>query len=252
MTIKPAESKDIPALRHLWKEAFGDTDAFLDQFFRLAFSPDRCRMVLKNGAPVAALYWFDCSWESKKLAYLYAIATAKSHQGQGLCRALMENTHDHLKSLGYRGAALVPATKELFSLYEKFGYRPFCPMQSVCVEAAGTAAELSPLSWKDYETARRQYLPKDGILQEGATLRFLSTFARFYQGERFLLCGYEEEGKFQPCEFLGDPRELPHIAMALQEEELKIHLPQGSTNTAMYLPLDETNKLPAYLGLNLN
>lgn len=250
MTIKPAESKDIAALRHLWKEAFGDTDEFLDIFFQKGFSFDRCRLLKTENTVAAALYWFDCSWEGKKLAYLYAIATAKGHQGRGLCRNLMEDTHKHLKSLGYRGAALVPATKELFALYEKFGYRPFCPMQSVCVEAKGTAADLSPLSWKDYETARRKYLPKDGILQEGATLRFLSAFAQFYRGENFLLCGYEEDGIFHTCEFFGDPQELPHIAAALQKE-LKARLPQGSTNTAMYLPLDNATSSPSYLGITL-
>ena len=28
--------EDLPALRELWKEAFGDGDSFLDQFFSVA------------------------------------------------------------------------------------------------------------------------------------------------------------------------------------------------------------------------
>ena len=30
---------EIPGLRQLWQEAFGDADAFLDSFFQTAFSP---------------------------------------------------------------------------------------------------------------------------------------------------------------------------------------------------------------------
>ena len=76
----PAENA-IPQLRGLWKEAFGDEDAFLDAFFATGFSPDRCRCVTVDGQLAAALYWFDCSWEEKPLAYLYAVATGKAYRG---------------------------------------------------------------------------------------------------------------------------------------------------------------------------
>jgi len=47
LTDHPA-SHHIPQLRQLWKTAFGDTDAFLDSFFRTAFSPVRCRCILEE------------------------------------------------------------------------------------------------------------------------------------------------------------------------------------------------------------
>ena len=83
----------IPLLRELWKEAFGDTDAWLDTFFNTAFSLSRCRAVIENNEIIAALYWFDCEAYAQPVAYLYAIATKESHRGKGLCRLLMENTH---------------------------------------------------------------------------------------------------------------------------------------------------------------
>ena len=42
MITKIAKEADIPALRRLWKQAFGDDDQLLDSFFSIAFSPDRC------------------------------------------------------------------------------------------------------------------------------------------------------------------------------------------------------------------
>ena len=81
MFAKHPERRELPALRQLWQEAFRDDDAFLDKFFSTGFHPNRCRVVMQNGRAAAALYWFDCQWEDKKLAYLYAVATAKSQQG---------------------------------------------------------------------------------------------------------------------------------------------------------------------------
>ena len=100
MKIDAPSATHIPHLRSLWKEAFGDTDAFLDAFFGAAFSPDRCRCIIADDRPIAALYWFDCTWQGKKVAYIYAVATDLQCRGQGLCRALMENTHPYLKFQG--------------------------------------------------------------------------------------------------------------------------------------------------------
>ena len=71
-------------LRALWQEAFGDSDEYLDIFFGTAFSPNRCRCVAIEGKVVAALYWLDCACRGRKLAYIYAVATAKTHRGQGI------------------------------------------------------------------------------------------------------------------------------------------------------------------------
>lgn len=250
MIIKNPAPEDTPALRSLWKEAFGDTDAFLDKFFRVGFSPDRCRFLTVRGHLAAALYWFDCSWKGKKVAYLYAVATKKAFQGQGLCRALMEDTHKHLQKHGYSGAALVPGNEGLFSLYGKFGYESFCPMTVRTIAPGKDKAALSSISWKDYEALRRPYLPENALLQDGKTLEFLSTFAQFYRGENCLLCGYEENGTFSVCEYFGSSESLPQIA-ATFGKNVTVRLP-GGNNSAMYHSLEDSSGLPAYLGLTLN
>ena len=59
---------DKQQLKALWKEAFGDPDSWIDSFFAAAFSPERCRCVVKDGQTAAALYWLDCTCNGKKLA----------------------------------------------------------------------------------------------------------------------------------------------------------------------------------------
>lgn len=250
MIIKNPSPDRIHQLRSLWKEAFGDTDAFLDAFFLVGFSPDRCRQITVDNQLAAALYWFDCCWNGKKIAYLYAVATKKEFQGQGLCRALIANTHDYLRQLGYAGAALVPGNEKLFSLYKKCGYQSFCPMTTHTVAPKKPATDLASISWQQYETFRKPLLPENAILQEGKTLEFLSTFAQFYQGKHCLLCGYKDNGIFHICEFFGSKESLPGIADALGAS-VKVRLP-GGENTAMYYSLTNLPELPAYLGITLN
>lgn len=250
MIIKNPTQKDIPALRSLWKEAFGDTDAFLDKFFCVGYSSDRCRCLIVDEQPAAALYWFDCSWKGEKVAYLYAVATKKEFQGQGLCRALMEDTHKHLQALGYAGAALVPGNAGLFSLYGKLGYQSFCPMTLHTVAPGKNALPLTVIGWEDYEMLRKPYLPENALLQEGKTLEFLSTFAQFYRGEKSLFCGYREEEIFHICEYFGSAEILPQISATLGAA-VKVRLPGGNPS-AMYYPFDSCTAFPSYLGLTLN
>ena len=117
----PLESQ-IGDLRSLWKEAFGDTDQFLNSFHDTAFSPDRCRCITIDEQVAAALYWFDCRFDDRPLAYIYAVATAKAFRKQGLCRMLMDNTRQLLSELGYSGIVLVPEM-HLIPMYESMGYR---------------------------------------------------------------------------------------------------------------------------------
>ena len=96
-------------LKDLWQLAFGDGEAFIDLFFRTGFSPERCLYLTENGQVTAALYWLDCEYRGQKQAYIYAVATHPEHRGKGLCRKLMDMTHEGLKEQGYHAALLRPA-----------------------------------------------------------------------------------------------------------------------------------------------
>ena len=233
---------DLPIfqLRSLWKEAFGDTDAFLDSFFETAFSPDRCRYIAIDGCVAAALYWFDCRCDGAKLAYIYAVATAKMHRGKGLCATLMANTHEHLKAAGYAGSILVPGEKGLFSMYEKMGYAPFGGMDTLTCQAAAPIA-LREISPAEYATLRLQYLPPHGVAQEG--MEFLATYATLYAGSDFILATTEETG----LELLGNTAAAPGILAALGKKEGRFRM-SGKQPFAMYRPLTNT-PAPSYFGI---
>lgn len=251
MIIDRPDRSHIPALRRLWQHAFGDSDAFLDSFFRVGFAFDRCRCLHLDGKLAAALYWFDCSWNGKKVAYLYAVATDAALWGKGLCQALMEDTHKHLQSLGYAGAALVPGDAGLFSLYGKFGYRSFCPMGTVSV-AAGEPVTVTPISPEDYRLRRQLCIGADAIVQDRVVTDFFATYGGFYRCGDTIFAASREENAVYLQEYLGDPGLLEGIVAALQAEKGIVKLPGGSQSAAMYLPLDNDPTLPDYFGLPLD
>lgn len=252
MTIDRPLPEQIPQLRSLWKEAFGDTDSFLDIFFHRAFSPDRCRCITAEGSVVAALYWFDCQWQDKQLAYIYAVATSKKHRGMGLCRTLMESTHEHLRQAGYDGSILAPQSAELFTMYSKFGYRTCSYVTEFTCSASGTAIGLQQADPISYAAARHHLLPEKSVLQEGVTLDFLSTYAQLYTGPKLALAAYPNEGKLVVCELLGDSRQAPQILTALGFKEGIFRTPGKGRPFTMYLSFTENSSMPNYFGLILD
>lgn len=251
MIIDFPKSHHIPALRKLWKQAFGDKDTFLDNFFRTGFSFDRCRCIFQEDQPVSVLYWFDCTWEDQKLAYLYAVATDKAYQGRGLCRQLMDDTHNRLSQLGYRGTVLVPGSESLFSFYDKMGYLPCSPVRKFSCEA-GEAIYVQKISGAEYARLRKNYLPQGSILQEEELLSFLESFADFYKGETCLFCGTSDQGSFHAQEFLGDSLTAPGVLSALTLQKGDFRTPGQGNDLAMFYPFFPTEKRPAYLGIPLD
>ena len=241
MNIDHPSLTQIPQLRALWKEAFGDTDAFLDHFYSKAFSPERCLCVMAGSDLAAMAYWFHCG----EYAYIYAVATAKKHRGKGISHALMARIHEILTRSGYAGCVLVPGEESLRRFYRGMGYENCGGVHEFDAQAT-TPLPLRKLSLTEYAALRRQYLPEGGVMQEGVNLDFLSCWAEFYEGKNTLLAAIWEEGKLLVLELLGDAQEAPAIAAALGADTGWFRTP-GDTPFAMHRPLNQQTP-PKYFG----
>lgn len=248
MIIDNPSPRHIPALRRIWQQAFGDSDEFLDSFFETGFSFDRCRCVFRESEPVAAVYLFDCQWQEKKIAYLYALAVEQTHQKQGLSRLLLADTHAWLQQNGYAGAIMEPATESLRAYYERLGYRSFGGRSQKDYSAAAVPAAASQLGELGYEQARDRLLPPDAIRQEGAFTQMLHTQAEFYGGETFAAAVSRKEACIY--EFLGDERYIPGLLKQLNIKKAAVRLP-GGEKTAVYLSFSG-EELPTYFGLPMD
>ena len=242
----------IAKLQTLWQEAFGDSNATVEAFFATGFSPDRHHAIYEGDTPVSALYWFDCEFQGRKIAYIYAVATLKSHRGRGLAKKLMTQTHDILRQKGYAGAILVPAGKGLFDYYKALGYRTATGVERLECVAGGAPVALEEIPPEEYAHLRRGFLPEGGVVQEGVCLTFLQGFCKFYAGDGFVLSAALEDGFLQVQEFLGDPSLAPRILAALGAEKGRFHMPGTDSAFAMFLPLQEDCPAPTYFGLALD
>lgn len=241
MNVEHPTLTQIPQLRALWKEAFGDSDSFLDTFFGSAFAPERCLCVTVDGEIAAAAYWFSCG----QYAYIYAVATAKRHRGQGYCHALMAKIHALLQSQGYNGCIVVPGEESLRRFYAEMGYENFGGMEeSSCI--AGAPLPLRKIETEEFAALRRQYLPDGGVVQEGENLAFLSRWAEFYAGADFLLAATREGETLRGLELLGNRAAAPGILSALEAKNGTFRTP-GVAPFAMYKSLVAKNP-PAYFG----
>lgn len=215
MIITSPKISDIPKLKELFAEAFGDEGEFIDIFFKVAFSTDRARIVYKDEKIASMLYWFDCEYNGGKLAYIYAVATDKAYRGQGLCSLLMEDTHKHLKSLGYSGAILAPSEMSLFDFYERIGYKSCSQVDEFTVKSATQGCNFSKIDKDEYASLRRKYLPTNAVIQENEGLDFLDNLATFIKGEDFILSYSLYENKLHAFELLGNRDKAPNILSAL-------------------------------------
>lgn len=227
---------DIAALRQLWKEAFGDTDAFLDTFFATVFRCDHCLCIREQETILAAAYWMDCQIDRREAAYIYAVATAESRRGRGLCRTLMDEIHAILRQRGYCGTVLVPGDPDLRQMYGAMGYRNFGGIREFSCNAGETAVPMQKITPEAFAILRRQYLPEHAVIQEGAQLALLGTLAAFYRGKDFILTLSRDGGRV--LELLGNETNAPAITNALGISSA-LFRKAGTQPFAMYLPLDD-------------
>ena len=235
-------------LRILWKLVFGDSEEFLDGFFQKGFSFQRCRYYTQGEQVTAALHWLDCQYAEQRYAYVYAVATHPDHRGRGLCSRLMEDTHAALEEQGYAGAVLVPQEESLRLFYGKMGYKTVSTVEEFTAVPGKKPALLKQLGAEEYAALRRQYLPEGGLLQEGESLAFLETYAKFYGGEDFLLAAYREEDFLWAMELLGNQEAAPGILSALGCVRGRFRTPGERVPFAMFLPLKADVPVPRYLG----
>ena len=232
------------ALRTLWTECFGNEDGWIDTYLETAFDPARVCALTRQGCLAAALSWMETSCDGRKLAYLYAVATAPDFRHQGLCRELMDLTHGKLAGQGYAGCVLVPADPGLRKMYGTMGYVNFGGSREITARA-GSPVPMRRLSCPEYALLRRKYLPDRGVVQEDGAIEYLAAGAELYAGADFLTavstdgCGVE---------LLGNAGAAAGILATLGREEGRFRVP-GTEPFAMYHPLNGEAWRPGYFGL---
>ena len=170
MTPRPSREDDEKSLKALWHEVFGDTDVYIDTFFRELYRPGMASVVEEDGKIVAAAYAVPFG----AVRYIFAVATKPEYRGRGYGRAVV------LAAAGGEPAYLCPASATLRCWYaltmraKTVSYLSNAPLPAVCRKITAEEFRARREVWLD-GIPHAKY--SDGIL------RLFSVTGEFFCGE---------------------------------------------------------------------
>lgn len=128
--ITNPEKKDISALKKLWQDIFRDEESYIELFFGVKYKPENTFVIKENNELVSMLFLevntITVKGKEYKGAYLCGIATKEEKRGRGYAGMLIDYAISAV--CGIDVFYLIPASRELFGYYEKFGFKPFTPL----------------------------------------------------------------------------------------------------------------------------
>ena len=167
LLVRPSTPEDIPAQRLLWHLAFGDEDAYVDNFYSTYYRPERVLVLEESGQVRSMTAWFDTTFVvpglgAYRAAYLYAVATHPDCRGRGLAGRLLAEADRYFRALSIPAVTTVPAEPSLHDFFGANGFREcFVHGQfshSLDAPPLGAAPALAPLAPADYCRLREEAL----------------------------------------------------------------------------------------------
>lgn len=226
----------VPSLKELWQSVFGDTLDYINCFFDFAFSPLRALCACEGDTPVSMLYWLDCYAYEKRLAYIYAVATKEEYRGKGYARALLAKAEEELLQGGYSGIILVPSTPELFEFYEGLGFNGDIFMDKITVNAEKAPISFSYVTDEEYYNRRKMLLPTDAVIEERASISFLSRQATLLSGDDFVCAVRTQKDTLFCLDIAGNLDRLSALAGAFDLSKGVARV-RGRGRFALFKPL---------------
>lgn len=165
--LRPSQPEDIPRQRELWALAFGDSGAYVDNFYNNYYRPERVLVLEEDGQIQAMTAWFDTTLihsdgERYKAGYLYAVATHPDARGKGYAGQLIGYAGEYLaREHGCRVLTTVPAQPSLHNFFGANGFREcFSHVQSKAerAEISLTGLALEEITPEAYGRLREELL----------------------------------------------------------------------------------------------
>lgn len=202
---------DVPALRALWGQAFGDGPVLLDVFFSRLYRPGDAFVVRADGAVRSAAFQIPMTLhfgaQSWRAAYLYAVATECAARGRGCATALLDFAAEELAARGYQLLLLVPGGAGLREFYRARGFSDFSAVEPLELEPDPSPGRAEPLTPEAYFALRERLLAARGgpyVSSPEAALAFQAAIAEQGGGGLYRLWDGESEGC--ACAALGGRR----------------------------------------------
>lgn len=243
----------------LFKEVFSEESRFTEMVFEEKLCDSKCFCIKENQKIVSFLYaiekLFKSSEQLYKCVYIYGVGTKSEHRKKGYAKVLLNEAYEFFKDKDVKFLYLVPAFRELFSMYERFGYRTEFYLEKKVIELK-KSADIK-VSGGDCFADYKKFAEKKNniILNSERDIKTTLKYAKYIKvGQSGFI--YEEDG------------ETVHIREAYQSSEadlenLLLHFgksfktavvtTEGKLPYAMVKPYgDFTIQGPRYTNLNLD
>jgi GNAT superfamily N-acetyltransferase len=155
--VRLLEKEDIPEAKALWKEAFGDSDAFINWYFRHKVMPGNS-LGLFDGGLVSMLHMipFTIRLQGKpvKSLMIAGAATKQERRGEGHMRVLLLEALMEMRSRGVFITHLYPFKH---SFYERFGWTAYSHVHRAFVTDAPLRRDIEVIETDDYHALESVY-----------------------------------------------------------------------------------------------
>jgi predicted acetyltransferase len=144
MEIRLLEPDERPLAKALWKQAFGDSDAFIDWYFANKVLPGQSLGMFDNGlVSIVHMVPYTISVQRRPLqsAFIAGAATDNAHRGAGLMRMLLRESLALMRQRGILITHLYPFNHRF---YERMGWSAYSHVrrQSITAVAHHRRAEV--------------------------------------------------------------------------------------------------------------
>ncbi len=129
---RKAQRQDTPALLLLWRQVFGDDDAFILRCLDIFAGPGQVYVAAEQDGLDAMLLAVPCEAGARQGAYLYALATRPQKRGAGVMSGLMQYAEQAEQTAGAQFAVLIPANDGLYPFYRRRGYETAVCLRQIC------------------------------------------------------------------------------------------------------------------------
>ena len=162
-----ATPKNQPQIRHMWKTVFGDSDAYMDIYFREKYRNERTLVYMEGDKVMASLqmlpYRFTFCGEEIPVAYISGACTLPEARKKGYMQQLLLKSFEEMEKNGVPLSILVPQEEWLLRFYEKYGYAQTFDAGS---EILLSLSDFLPNMEEGYKTFDALFRAKDMTVQK--------------------------------------------------------------------------------------
>ncbi len=164
--VRAALDGEAERLRELWRQGFGDSNAFIDLYNASMFRPENAQLLLVDGHVAAMTMMIPAQLrfaggEMLAAHCIYALTSLPEYRGRGFGTGVLYSAMERMGQSGIPFTLISPDSESLFDLYRKCGFKDAFYVREAQMDVSDTSLIkplLRPASSAEYTEARNHFL----------------------------------------------------------------------------------------------